>query len=330
MGLRTPGTPAIPSTQASNQSDQGDFESAFSSLLNDSDPGGTPPVVETHEGEEHEEQVAKPEPENDNEIETVEANARAAREKWKMQKENKDLKARLAELEGKAQKGNIVDSDNPLRDIRQLKGWSKEDIVAKALEAMEDDGLSSEEAEEKVEKMSYEEIVKKVKEDLAKESEEKSQKATVEKAINDFKAKITQYTKDNAEKFPLIDGLGGANSVYSTIEQDYAAKEKEFGVEYAQKNMMTVEAAAKQVNEKLASSVKNALQSKYVRSFILSIIKDDNTKEGKDTQLEDFFQLEDGQPRTLTNSVHKKVTDPKDSKELTDDERFEQAFAYLE
>jgi hypothetical protein len=325
MGLRT--AAPVQTTQASNQADQGDFDSAFSSLLSEDDGApGTPPATP---GAENEEEVIKA-PEHDSEIETVEANAKAAREKWKMQKENKDLKARLAELEGKAKKGNIVDSDNPLRDIRQLKGWTKEDIVSKALEAMEDDGLSSAEAEKKVDAMSYEEIVAKVKADLEKDAEEKNKVSKTEETIKNFKSKIVQYAKDNAEKFPLIDGLGGSEGVYSTIEQDYIKKEEEMGTEYAQKNMMTVEQASKIVNEKLASSVKNALQSKYVRSFILNAIKEDGGKGGKETQLEDFLQLEDEEPRTLTNSVHKKVTDPKDSKELTDDERFEQSFAYLD
>lgn len=92
---------------------------------------------------------------------------------------------------------------------------------------------------------------------------------------------------------------------------------------------MTVEQASKKVNEMLASSVKNALKSEHVKKFILSAIKEDGSKETKDNQSEDFFQLED-EPQTLTNSIHKRITDPRDSRELTENERFEQAFAYLE
>lgn len=327
MGLRN-SAPAqeLTRTQAANQSDQGDFNSAFSSLMEGDESES---VEETSSQESAESQ----EPPKIDPIEEIEANTRAAREKWKLQKELKDLKAEMEKLKTNGSKAVNVDSDNPLKELGKLKGWSKDDIVNKALEALEDDGMTEEEAKKEVKSLSYEEIVQKVKDDLkkerAQEEEENGKRSATEKAINTFKEGIKKFATDNAEKYPLIEGLGGVDGVYKTIEDDYMKKEEEFGVEWAQKNMMTVEQASKKVNEILASSVKNALKSEHVKKFILSAIKEDSSKETKDTQSEDFFQLED-EPQTLTNSVHKRITDPKDSRELTENERFEQAFAYLE
>jgi transcriptional regulator NrdR family protein len=343
MGLRTPGTgpnqAVIKTSAASGQSDQGDFESAFADLLKEDAPKPkADKEMKPHEEEgaedlEDDEEIEttdldEPKPVEQDPIESIEANAKAAREKWKLQKENKELKAELEKAKAEKSSGINVDSDNPLRDLGKLKGWSKDDIVNKALEAMEDDGLTPEEAKKEVKTMTQEEIIAKVKAELKAEAEEENKKNITTKTINEFKEKIKTYAKDNADKFPLIDGLGGSESVYQTIEQDYLQKEEEFGVEYAQKNMMTVEQAAKKVNDTLAQSVRNTLKSEHVRKFILAALKEEGTKETKGDQLEDFFQLED-EPSTLTNKSHRKITDPKDSRELTEEERFEQAFAYL-
>lgn len=329
MGLRT--APATPAQTASNGSDQGDFESAFASLL-DETPGQTQPKAEDLQDETEEEKPA-PAKEADP-LDEIEKKQIEQREKWKVQKENKELKARLAELEGKAKTGIDVDSDNPLRDIRKLKGWSKDDIVNKALEALEDEGFSTEEAQEKVDKMSYEDIYKRVKEDLAKEQAEQEKTKKESEEINGkvtaFKNEIKDFATKNADKYPLIDGLGGLDLVYQTIEDDFKKKSEEYDFEYAAKNMMKIDQATKLVNEKLASSVKNALKSNHVRQFILAAIKEEGgTGKPNDSQLEDFFQLED-EPQTLTNSNAKRLTDPKDSRDMTDEERFQQAFAYLD
>lgn len=337
MGMRQAAT--VQTTQAANQGDQGDFNAAFADLLGDeAKPKAAPAPASTEEDDEIEEvndETAPVEktPGEEDPIDKIEASTKAAREKWQLQKKNKELEAELEKLKADGKKGINVDSENPLREIGKLKGWSKDDIVNKALEALEDEGFTEAEAKAEVKTLSQEEIIAKVKAELKKEAEEeaneKQKMSATETAINGFKAKIKTFAVDNAEKYPLIDGLGGVEAVYKTIEDDYMNKEKEFGVEWAQKNMMTVDQASKKVNEMLASSVRNALKSDHVRKYILAAIKEDGSKSTGDNQLEDFFQLQD-EPHTLTNSVHKKVTDPKDSRELTEDERFKQAFAYLE
>lgn len=338
MGLRNSGNTPVSSTAPTDHS-SGDFESAFSDLLGGGQENPEAEEVEGLEGEGHEEakedqapQLVKESTEQDP-IDKIEEAAKAAREKWKLQKELKEAKAELEKLKSEGKKGSVLDTDNPLREITKLKGWSKDDIVQKALEAMEDDGMTPEQAEKKVESMSQEELIAKVKAELKAEQEaerEQNEKAKItHERIEKFKEKIKEFTGQNAEKYPLIDGMGGVGHVYKMIEDDYIKNEEEYGVEYAQKNIMTIEKAAKAINDKLASSVKDALKSDHVRKYILSIIKEDGGRSTKDNQLEDFFQLEDAEPETLTNSVHRRSTDPKDSRELTEEERFEQAFAYL-
>lgn len=323
MGLRT-GT-SLPATTAANQGNQGDFDSAFSSLLGEE---------ETVESGEVESKTQEPPPKEDDPIDRIEENAKAAREKWKLQKEMKDLKAEIERLKTEGKKGISVDSDNPLKEIGKLKGWSKDDIVTKALEALEDDGMTAEEAKKEVKSLTEAEIIAKVKEELRKEAaleaEQNGKIAQTDKVINDFKSNIKKFAVENAEKYPLIDGLGGADAVYKAIEDDYLAKEEEFGIEYAQKNMLSVEEASKKINEMLAINVKGALKSDHVRKFILAALKEGGNKQAEDNQLEDIFQSQDEEPQTLTNSVHKKITDPKDSRDLTDEERFKQAFSYLD
>lgn len=262
-------------------------------------------------------------------IEALEANARAAREKWKLQKENKELKAEMERLRSEAKRSSVIDTDNPLKELGKMKGWSKDDIVNKALEAMEEDGMSPEEAEDKVKTLSTEEIIKKVREELKREAEEEKKKDQTNQTIDGFIKKIKEFSAANVERFPLISGLGQENSIFNAIEADYLKKEEEFGVEYAQKNMMTMEQAAKKINDELAQSIKTTLKSDHVRKFILAALKEEGQGQAEHNQLEDFFQLEDEAPKTLTNKSTRKVSDPRDPKELTDEESFKQAFAYL-
>jgi hypothetical protein len=345
MGLRTGvptpvNRPAPPSSPPTDHG-AGDFDAAFAGLFDgDESTKEIKPneeegaeELEDEETEKENPPVVVEEPSNEDPIDKIEASAKAAREKWKLQKELKEAKAELEKLKADGQKGAFLDDENPLREITKRKGWSKDDIVAKALEAMEDDGMTEAEAKKEVRALTeeeiYEKVTKRIKEDQEAEREQNEKNKVTHDRIEQFKGKIKEFTATNSEKYPLVDGMGGIGHAYKLIEDDYMKNEEEYGVEYAQKNLMTIEKAVKQVNDNLASSVKNALKSDHVRKYILSVIKEDGGKDTKDAQLEDLFQLEDEEPQTLTNGVHRRSTDPKDSRELTDDERFEQAFSYL-
>lgn len=314
MGLRSEG---LPSQSASIGSGQGDFESSFSDILGTESSSTIAPIEKAEQAQEYDP------------LDRVEESTRAAREKWKMQKRIKDLEMNLQEATKKGKPAIDMSSDNPLKELRNLKGWSRDDIVQKALDAMEDEGMSEKEAIAEVKTLSQEEIIAKVKEELKKEALEERENSEADSAIKDFRSVIDNFSKEYAAEYPLIDGLGGQDAVFNMIEQQFSRDEEEFGTEYAQKNIMGIDKAAKIINDSLAQSVVDALKSDHVRKFILANIKEDNSLSNKDTQqLEDFFQSEDD-TKTLTNSAHRRVTDPKDSRELTEDERFAQAFSYL-
>lgn len=298
-----------------------DFQTAFSSVLETKEEeanGNTPTPPEPKQASTEE---AKPDP-----ISSLEEKQAEARAKWKYEKRIKELEQQLAE---KAKSGSInPESDNPIKDLKKAKGWSHDDIVNKALEALEDEGMTKEEAKEEVKGMSYEEIVAKVKEDLKQEQEkqtlEVAEKQKVEKAVTEFKGNIKKFAQENAEKFPLVDALGVTDNVYSMIEQDYLSKEDEFGTEYALKNMMKIEDAVKKVNETLATEIKTALKSDHVKKFLTQLLKEGQSSNPSEenSQLEDEFA-------TLTNDSYRKVTDPKDHRDMSNEEALAAAFNYL-
>jgi len=180
--------------------------------------------------------------------------------------------------------------------------------------------------------MTPDEIIAKAKEELRREMQEERQreveKSSEGQAVDSFKRKIEQFTTNQAETYPLVGALGGIDHVYSMIESDYEKNESEFGTEYAMENMLSIEAATKKVNQMLAQEVKNALKSNHMRKFILAAIKEDGGRNESSNQSDEFNQLEES-IGTLTNSVHKRVTDPRDIRTMTDDEALEQSFAYL-
>lgn len=266
------------------------------------------------------------EPEGKDPIDSLEAKQKEARAKWAYEKRIKELEQKLAERE---KSGNInLDSDNPIKELAKTKKWSQDELVNKALEVLEEEGMTTDEAKAEVKTMSQEEIIAKVKEDLRKEQEENEQRAKSEKAISDFKESIKKFATENAEKYPLVESLGVTENVYKVIEQDYLAKADEFGDEYALKNMMKMEDAVKKVNESLASEIKTALKSENMRKFLLQAIKEESGSKEKSNQSEDDSQLED-EFATLTNDFMRQVTDPKDQRKMSNEEALADAFKYL-
>lgn len=298
-----------------------DFQTAFSSVLETKEEeanGNTPPPAEPKQVEQEE---TRPDP-----IGSLEEKQAEARAKWKYEKRIKELEQQLASKE----KAIDPNTDNPLRELKKIKGWSHDEIVDKALEVLEDEGMSKEEAKKEVKEMSYEEIVAKVKEELKNETEKQTleiqEKQRIEKAVTEFKGNIKKFSEENAEKYPLVGALGVTDNVYSMIEQDYLSKVEEFGEDFALKNMMKIDDAVKKVNERLASEIKSALKSDHVRNFLSLAIKE--ASGATKSQSEDEFQLED-EFATLTNDSYKKVTDPKDVREMSNEEALADAFKYL-
>lgn len=337
MGLRTSGaqpSAAQHAPEGVTGADLADFDSAFGAMF--TEEPSTPATVQTkpaanrfdpdEDEDEEEGTVVTPpveaKPAERDPLEGLEEKQREARDKWKLQKTIKDLKDEVERL--KKPTGE-PEQKNP------FKGLKPDDIVSQALAAMEDDGMSAQEAKKAVSNMTPEEIIAKAKEELKKDMDQAAEQQKAEQAINSFKDKIKEFSKEKAEQYPLIDGLGVQEMVYGIIEKDFLANQEEFGVEYAQKNIMGIEQAAKKANEKLASDLRNALKSPHMRKFVLSLAKEgEGQNNGSNNQSQDFSQLEDEGVTTLTNSVHRRVTDPKDIRDLTNEEALAQSFAYLD
>jgi hypothetical protein len=256
----------------------------------------------------------KEEPEN---LDDIERRQKEAREKWKLQKELKDMKAELAALKGSPKE----EAKNP------FTGKSKDDIVAQALAALEDDGMTTEEAKDELSTMTPAQIIAKVKEEMKRKQEEERAREEEQRSAKEgeanFKKKIIEQVQSRAEEFPLVEGLGGVDAVYRMIEEDFAKKEAEFGSEFAQENIMKLDTAIKKVNETLASEVRSALKSTHLRKFIM-----DALKEEAPNQLKDKKQSQEDYS-TLSNSLHRKVTDPVDVRQMDDEEALNAAFNYL-
>lgn len=341
MTLSTEGTAGVHAPEGTNGQDLSDFGSAFDGIFSQEETPRQKQDAITNNPDDEEEEFdgegnpIKPEPiikqepiEAIDPLAGLEEKQRAAKDKWKAQQKEKAYEERIAQLEAKI--AGVSDVKNV------LKGKTHDEIVDLALAAMEEDGATPEQAQNKVDNMTQAELVAKVKEDLRKEMEEERKQAQIqnqsEQALNNFREKIKSVSQEKAGEYPLVGGLGGDEQVFRMISEDYEKNEKEFGQEFASKNMMTIDQGLKKVNEVLASSVLNALKSEHVKNFIIKALKDGslNDKAQDKSQLEDFSQLEDYGNTTLTNNVHRKVTDPKDIRELSDEEQLAQAFSYVD
>ena len=331
------------SPEGTSGADLADFESAFGGVFNGSegkresaqsrftlDEEETEEEIDESIGQVGGDQVAEKVPgeqtqnEKINQVEVdalaeIENKQKAAREKWNTQKTLKELQEenrRLKEEMGKAPK-------------TPFEGKTGDGIIQMALAALEGNGDTPEEAEDKLKGKSMKEIAAIIKEELRQEMEaEKSERERIsaeKQAEQDFKAQLTKVAESQAEKFPLVAGLGGVDHVYQMIVEDFDQKKKEFGEEYATENVMKASEAMKKVNELLENNVKDALKSESVRRFVMNALKDGSFDQSKGNNQNNGDQG----ASTLSNSLHRKVTDPVDMRSMTDEEAFEAAFNYL-
>lgn len=246
----------------------------------------------------------KQETKEDN-LDRIEREQRHRREQFKLQQ-------RIKELEGKqgnpSDKASTIDlnAKNPFKEVVKAKNMTQDEIVRLALEAMDDD-LSPEEKKEELKASTPEEIAKLVKKQLEEERVAEEKKNQESKAVTDFKASIASEANKLAEKYPLVDSLGGSEQAYMLIEQQFLADSKEFGEEYAQENMMKIEDAIQKTNETLAITVKQALKSKHLKDFLLKAIKEEGGE--AEEQSDGDNQLKENEI-TLNNKAFSSGTEP--------------------
>lgn len=249
-------------------------------------------------------QVTETSKEDGSKLEQIERDQKHRRELFAREKRIKDLEAKLGDSGNKA---GILEAKNPIKELAKQKGMNQDDLIKMALEAMDDD-LTDTEKKADLKDMTPEAIAKLVREQLEAEKQKEANSQGEAKAVADFKVKIADKAKELAPTMPLVDALGGAESAFNMINEQFLKDVEEFGEEYASENMLSIDEAIKKTNDVLAKNVKDALQSKYLRDFILKTIKEDGLKEEKPNQSEEDNQLEDV-ATTLTNAGHRPTTE---------------------
>ena len=248
-----------------------------------------------------------PEPKEDQgALERIEREQKHRRELFALQKRNKELESKLG---NSSDKTSVVESKNPIKDLAKARNLSQDDVVRMALEAMDDDQTLDEKKED-LKAMSPQEIAKLVKAELDKEKEtqEKSTKET--QAVTDFKAQISTKAKELAEKYPMVDALGGSNAAFDLIDKQYQKDVEEYGADYAAENMLSIDEAIQKTNETLALNVKDALKSKHLRDFILKTIKEEGIEDKTIDQSNGKVQLKDEEESvTMTNKGYRPATE---------------------
>jgi len=237
-------------------------------------------------------------------LDQIERDQKLRRELFSRDKRIKELEAKLGDTSNKT---SILDAKNPIKALAKERNFSQDDVIKMALEAMDDD-LTETEKKEDLAKMSPEQIAKLVREQIELENQAKDQVEKETQAVKDYKLEIANKAKELESTMPMVAALGASDAVFDMINNKFMSEKEEYGEEYARENLMSIDEAIKKTNETLANNVKSALQSKYLRDFILKTIKEEGSKNEKPNQLNDEDQLED-EAITMTNFSHRAVTE---------------------
>jgi len=254
--------------------------------------------------------------EESSQLDRIEREQKHRRELFAQQKRIKELEQKLGDTSNKA---SILDAKNPIKELSRQKGMTQDDVIKMALEAMDDD-LTDGEKKAELKDMSPEAIAKLVREQMDAEKAKEAGAEASKKAVADFKVKISEQAKVLAEKHPLVDALKGSDAAFDLINAQFNADVEQYGEEYAQENMMSIDDAIKKTDETLAKNVKDALQSKYLRDFILKAIKEDGIKEKAPSQSNDEDEQLEDEAVTLTNNGHRAGTEPAGKPKFSSDQ----------
>jgi len=181
----------------------------------------------------------------------------------------------------------------------------------------------------------------KYKEDLKKElmdefnghtAKEKEQQQ-LETQTNEFKSSIKDFLTEKSSEFPLSSGMDQSELVFNIIEQQYQKDAKDYGYDYADKNMLNSEQASAMAEKHLASEIDKVLQSEHTREYLFSAIQ--KIKENSIPKSVEENQLNSGnqsnQPQTLTNQMTQTTTQNQhiDETKMTEEERFNRALSAI-
>lgn len=125
-----------------------------------------------------------------------------------------------------------------------------------------------------------------------------------------------EFIKTNSEKFPLVAEKGDSELILEVLGQDYDQKVEEFGEEYAQKNIMSMENACQIAEKYLESQIETMLKSEKISKLVkakLGLTSQDDSSQYKE-------------PRTLSNENFESSSS---HGELSEDERIRRAMAAM-
>lgn len=272
-----------------------------------------------HDEEEYEDVPDKEEVEAQEETEEVQAHGldldkitERERELFRERKKNRD---RFSELEEQIRQQQEL--------IEQMQNREPEQFAEEAPE-VEDDRDDFERLIDDVlngknkNQLTREDVLDLLEERDRQRSAERAQELEqfeIEETMADFQSEINSFIEDNEDRFGVINSMGNSDLVLELIEQDYREKAEEFGFDYAERNMLSIEKAASYVNSQLEKQIESMLQSKPLRKLVTRLLEN----------------LSDTQPqsRQSPGTLSEDFNSSQSTGELDDEERFKRAIAAI-
>lgn len=159
------------------------------------------------------------------------------------------------------------------------------------------------------------ELVRKEIEQMKKVEKDQEQETQV---VTNFKNKISEHIKTEADKYPIIEATGNQDMVYDLIEQDYIKNQDMYGQEWAIENMMDIGKAAEAVQKHLAKDFESMLKSDSIKKFILQYYN-----------LGDQKSHEAQKMPTLSSNLQASTSTPKPDHLMSESERMAEALSLL-
>lgn len=234
-------------------------------------------------------QVSSEPPKGDDFNKRFEALAAKEREIWKKSNEIKLKEDRIKQLEDLQSK---IDKD-PWAYLQE-KGTTYETLAEKLINNA--DGKAKPLTSADAEKL-REQIKQEVLAEFGQKQSQEKEAQHLESTIKSFKDEIAQKVESTPD-YVLVKDLGEQELVWQVIEEDYKRKHQEYGPEYANKNLMQIDEAAKKVNQHLVMNMEKMLQLDSVKNLVLKKLGlDQNTPKQNQGQNQEQITI----PKTLTN-----------------------------
>jgi hypothetical protein len=227
----------------------------------------------------------------------AETERRLFKERKKWQEKNKQMEARIKELEA-------------IKDAKEKAG---KDTDKEEEELSELDKLFDETP------LTKEEFLRMKEEEEKKRQETEDQEMTrLENEYQAEKAKksASAFIEQNAEKFPFLAESKNVDLVLEVIGQQYDKDLEEYGEEYALQKAMNFEQASQITEKYLASQLDSMLNSPKIANYLRQKLGLSSNEESSQSE----------EPRTLTNEIYENSSA---HGELDEEERMRRAVAAI-